>query len=554
MTKKLLFTALGLAALTASAQLNGAGDGYTLNLLSPSSQCLINSGLPNHGGLMNVDGASIASNELTANGWEFTGASTVGSGNATWMSIPEITATCSSLWAEGSGIDMSSNASVTVTASAPSGSTLEVYIGEDGQWGPNSSTYNTGTGSIIASHTFTGTTAETFTFDMSALEATVWSGWTAKNDVKCVGFRAGTANAVFIVTEIKFGADADASTGGETCSDGIMNQDETGVDCGGSSCSACGGGGGNGVACIVTTDDGQAEATFYNLIANGTSTTVRCTFNVTDYVKGTNYGALELATLQETPAKYCGMCAEVTGPLGTATVQIVDECPDCWEHNIGDTDIDLSPTAFNTIVGASSVGRADITWSEVSCPWTTPISLIYESAHEWNVKVIIQNHVNRIASVEITQGGVYQHMTRDAGNGWTGASLSGQSKDIRITDIYGSVIEMTNQDFSSTIAWVTVVGTEQFDACGLGTSTNRVDALDYVTVYPNPANASVTFAGLEGATEIQVISTVGAVVATQALNGAANEVSLDVSGLKSGLYIAKISNGSGVYTKTFVKQ
>ena len=148
-------------------------------------------------------------------------------------------------------------------------------------------------------------------------------------------------------------------------------------------------------------------------------------------IKGTNYGALETATLQEdSDAKYCGMCVEMTGENGTAIVQIVDECPDCWEHNSGDTDIDLSPSAFAAVVGDQGIGRSDITWEEVSCPWSTPIDLRFESAHEWNVKVIIANHVNRIDKVEITHDGQWVDMERGADNGWVKGSLFGQTKSI----------------------------------------------------------------------------------------------------------------------------
>ena len=185
----------------------------------------------------------------------------------------------------------------------------------------------------------------------------------------------------------------------ETCSDGIKNQDETGIDCGGSKCPACstgggGGGGGGSSSCAATKDDGLAEATFYYLLENGSSTTVTCSFDAVNDIKGTFYGALETARLhgsqaKSDPAKYCGMCASVTGPAGTATVHIADECPDCKDKNTGDTDIDLSPQAFAAIVGSESIGRASITWEEVSCPWTSPIHIIVQGSNQWYCKVIV---------------------------------------------------------------------------------------------------------------------------------------------------------------------
>ena len=194
----------------------------------------------------------------------------------------------------------------------------------------------------------------------------------------------------------------------------------------------------NGESCASTTDDGEAEATFYNLIADGLSTTVTCQYDVLRDVKGTKYGALETATLQgESPAKYCGMCVEMTGAKGTDIVRVVDECPDCHEHNTGDTDIDLSPSAFEAIVGDESIGRSSITWKEVSCPWSTPISLMIESGHQWSIQLIVENEVNRIASVEISSdgGSNWDAMDRTVANQWSRGSMSGETKDFRITDL-----------------------------------------------------------------------------------------------------------------------
>ncbi|MFT6747728.1 MAG: hypothetical protein ACJAZ2_002085, partial [Glaciecola sp.] len=76
--KKLLLSASMLTlALTSNAQLNGT-DGFLINNLDAASNCIINAGLPNHGGLMNGDGASFtastSTDNLTAAGMVLTGA------------------------------------------------------------------------------------------------------------------------------------------------------------------------------------------------------------------------------------------------------------------------------------------------------------------------------------------------------------------------------------------------------------------------------------------------------------------------------------------------
>jgi expansin (peptidoglycan-binding protein) len=576
MIKKLLFTLLAAATLSASAQLNTAGTGLILDHSSAASNCNLNSTLPGTDGVMQWGDTYEQTSNIDGNYLILNSVATIPSGGgATWYPVAVAGATaCSNLWNENKRIDMTSNTQITIIAKASViGATFEFFVGSGGtQYSVGSSTYSEGAG-VIATHTFTTANAEeTFTIDLAAIsgaEAT-WTGWAGKNDIRAFGYRSQTGGAIFSIKRIEIGAESTGTIGGggATCSDGIMNQDETGVDCGGSTCSACGtvnSGTVNGKACIVTTDDGQAEATFYTNLEDTNhpayTGNVTCSYNRADIVGGM-YGALETARLHgsnayATPAKYCGMCVQMTGLAGTATVQVVDECPDCRNHNSGDTDIDLSPAAFAAVVGDQGIGRSPITWTEISCPWTSNIHLITQGSNDWYAKVIVGNHVNRIASVEISNdaGNTWTAMTRGTDNGWEKGSFGPDNvtKSFKITDIYGDAIIMSNINMLANPD-AKIAGTEQFLPCGLISSTNEVNPLDYVTVYPNPTNASVTFAGIEGATEIQVISTFGTVVATQALNGGANQISLDVSRLKSGLYIAKISNGSGVYIKTFVKQ
>lgn len=58
----------------------------------------------------------------------------------------------------------------------------------------------------------------------------------------------------------------------------------------------------------------------------------------------------------------CGRCVEVTGPMGSVVVRVIDKCPGCDQG-----DLDLSETAF-TKIAAKSAGRVKITWRFVGCP------------------------------------------------------------------------------------------------------------------------------------------------------------------------------------------
>ena len=548
MKKQLLSFLFAAAAFSASAQLNTAGDGYTSNFLDGSSNCYGNSA-PSNAGIMSFGSTFTESysNITEANGPLVLVSADPEDGTKTahWFALPVITgegidAACSNLYSEDQGIDMSNNTKITVTAeSSIAGAELSVFLGSGGQWSPTYNTAWTGSAEIGAKHTFAeANTLETFTVDLATVSAE-FTSWPGISNIQSLGYLSWSPTATFKITEVKLGAEAIVDDG-----NGNDDEDDNGGD-----------DNGNGQACATTSDDGLAQATFYNLIANGSSTVVRCAFDVVNKIKGTNYGALETATLQEdSDAKYCGMCVEMTGENGTAIVQIVDECPDCWEHNSGDTDIDLSPSAFAAVVGDQSIGRSDITWEEVSCPWSTPIDLRFESAHEWNVKVIIANHVNRIDKVEITHDGQWVDMERGADNGWVKGSLFGQTKSIRVTDIYGSQITMENLDFSTTLSWVTVTGTEQFPACGLTTSANELNTLDYISLYPNPANNSITFEGIEDVRLMEIVNINGQVVANKNFQTSSNQISLDISNLAPGIYVAKMTGNTNTGVATFVKK
>jgi expansin (peptidoglycan-binding protein) len=461
---------------------------------------------------------------------------------------------------------MTNNTDVTIFAKSDAvGSTIEFFVGSGGtEWGVGNSTYHQGAG-IIAELTFTAANVEQeFVIDLAAVSGAeqTWIDYPGKNDIRAIGWRSQTDGATFSIRRVEIGAESTGTIstgGGATCSDGIMNQDETGVDCGGATCSPCSGGTGNGTACTVTTDDGLAEATYYTLLETGASSVVNCSFDAVNDIKGTFYGALETVTLHGSgAAKYCGMCVEMTGPLSTEIVQITDECPDCWEHNTGNTDIDLSTPAFLAIVGPTTIGRTSITWEEVSCPWTNPIHVIVQgSNYDW-AKVIIGNHVNRIAKVEMGSGGTFHEMVRGTDNGWVKSGFGGSAvnfiMEVRVTDIYGEEIIVTGIDLGTDPTNSKTDGPSNFPACGLTTSNGRVNSLNYVSIFPNPANNSITLEGLEEVETIQIINLNGQVLLTKVLGGNDSVGSIDISNLASGIYVAKMTGLNNTGTATFVKK
>ncbi|ACB36631.1 Rare lipoprotein A [Leptothrix cholodnii SP-6] len=96
----------------------------------------------------------------------------------------------------------------------------------------------------------------------------------------------------------------------------------------------------------------------------------------------------------------CGEHVRVTGPLGTVTVRIVDECPECAPG-----DVDLSAEAFARIAEPVA-GRVPITWQVVTGAVSGPVQYRYKegSTRYWTA-IQVRNHPVPIARLEIQPDG-----------------------------------------------------------------------------------------------------------------------------------------------------
>lgn len=96
----------------------------------------------------------------------------------------------------------------------------------------------------------------------------------------------------------------------------------------------------------------------------------------------------------------CGEYVEVTGPNGTATVRITDQCPECAAG-----DIDLSAQAFAAIADPAA-GRVSISWKVVAGNVTGPVQYRYKegSTRFWTA-IQVRNHRVPISKLEILPSG-----------------------------------------------------------------------------------------------------------------------------------------------------
>jgi expansin (peptidoglycan-binding protein) len=96
----------------------------------------------------------------------------------------------------------------------------------------------------------------------------------------------------------------------------------------------------------------------------------------------------------------CGEFVEVTGPNGTVTVRITDQCPECAAG-----DIDLSEQAFAAIADPAA-GRVPIRWQVVEGDVTGPVQYRYkEGSSRYWVAIQVRNHRVPVSRLEILPAG-----------------------------------------------------------------------------------------------------------------------------------------------------
>ncbi len=140
----------------------------------------------------------------------------------------------------------------------------------------------------------------------------------------------------------------------------------------------------------------------------------------------------------------CGACLEVTGPAATATVEVVDLCPECAA-----TQLDLSPGAWDAVTGSAPPGVATVTYREVPCPEAGPVRFVASTGvNPWWMAVVVEDHRYPIAAVEMLPAGAtaWIPLARSTWNGWIGTAAGdgvAAPVQLRATDVFGQATATT---------------------------------------------------------------------------------------------------------------
>jgi expansin (peptidoglycan-binding protein) len=134
-------------------------------------------------------------------------------------------------------------------------------------------------------------------------------------------------------------------------------------------------------------------------------------------------------------AAACGGYVQVSGPDGSVSAEVIDQCPPCASGHI-----DLSEAAFSRIAPLSA-GLVSVTYRSVADPpLPAPVSLrVKEGSSPYWLALLAMNTGNPLASVQVeTASGSWRDLVRADYNYWLASSGSGPGPfTVRLTDTVG---------------------------------------------------------------------------------------------------------------------
>jgi expansin (peptidoglycan-binding protein) len=141
-------------------------------------------------------------------------------------------------------------------------------------------------------------------------------------------------------------------------------------------------------------------------------------------------------------AAACGGYLAVTGPDGSVTVQVIDQCPDC-----GAGHIDLSEPAFAKLAPLGA-GLINVRYQYLADPpLPGPITMEVKSgSSQYWLALLADNTGNPLASVQVkTASGGWISLARASYNYWIAQSGAGAGPfTVRLTDTEGNQVTVHN--------------------------------------------------------------------------------------------------------------
>jgi expansin (peptidoglycan-binding protein) len=226
---------------------------------------------------------------------------------------------------------------------------------------------------------------------------------------RLAGFRVGTvaaAGAGAVVVLVALAVGISQATAAPACASVIMP----------------------GTGAVPGTAQTSGEATHYELASGGMG---NCSYPSPP--AGQLYVALSPSEYGGSAA--CGSYLQVSGPDGSVTVEVVDQCPECQAGHI-----DLSEQAFAKIAPLSA-GLVPVTYHTITDPaLPAPLSMLVKAGSSaYYLALLPINNGNPLASVAVSQGsGGWQALSRTTYGYWLAPSGAGPGPfSVRLTDSLG---------------------------------------------------------------------------------------------------------------------
>jgi expansin len=188
---------------------------------------------------------------------------------------------------------------------------------------------------------------------------------------------------------------------------------------------------GTGAAAVTSTAAGaqtSGEATHYELASGGMG---NCSYPSPP--AGQLYVALPPSEYGGSAA--CGSYLQVSGPDGSVTVEVADQCPECQAGHI-----DLSEQAFAEIAPLSA-GLVPVTYHTiVDPPLPASLSMLVKAGSSaYYLALLPINNGNPLATVAVSQGsGGWHELSRTTYGYWLASSGAGPGPfSVRLTDSLG---------------------------------------------------------------------------------------------------------------------
>src|SRR5580693_6477435 len=204
----------------------------------------------------------------------------------------------------------------------------------------------------------------------------------------------------------------------------------------------------------------SGEATHYELAAGGMG---NCSYPSPP--AGQLYVALSPAEYGAAAA--CGSYLQVTGPDGSVTVEVTDQCPECQAGHI-----DLSEQAFARIAPLNA-GLVPVSYHTIADPpLPAPLSMLVKTGSSaYYLALLPINNGNPLAAVAVRQGsGGWQELSRTTYGYWLASSGAGPGPfSVRLTDSLGHQATVNGITISPGVVQAT--GTSMYGAAAAPAAT-----------------------------------------------------------------------------------